>query len=110
MNYNLLIAQRIKKVRTEKAFTQKYIAEALSLTENAYSRIENGHTQLTINNLFIIAQRLELSINELLSVADSTVVNNNSSLVMNNVNHGSLNINLTPEEFQYFYNAMVEKK
>ncbi len=110
MDFNSLVAFRIKKIRTEKNLTQKYVAEALGITENAYSRIENGHTQINITYLNIIAQRIDSSIIELLNLPDNNTINNNNNLVMNNVNHGNLNINLTHEEFEHVFKSLQELK
>lgn len=57
---------KIKQVRLSKGITQKSIADALHLSSNAYSRIENGHTQLTISNLEIITQVLGVTVLDLI--------------------------------------------
>jgi transcriptional regulator with XRE-family HTH domain len=100
MDINTKVAARIKELRIQKNILQKYIAEGLGITENTYSRIENGHTQITINNLFVICEKLGVSVLEALEVADRTIIENNKNLVMNNVNHGHLHINMSAEEFK----------
>lgn len=110
MNINSKVAQRLKEIRSEKNILQKYVAEGLGISENAYSRIENGYTQLTIANLYIICERLNVTVQHVLDLFDNTTINNNKNLVMNNVNHGHLHINLTPEEFQHFYQKIKEEK
>lgn len=40
---------KIKQIRELKNFTQEYVAQKLGLSTRAYSKIESGETQLTIN-------------------------------------------------------------
>ena len=42
---------KIKQIRELKNLTQEFVAESIGLTTRAYSKIENGQTQLTINRL-----------------------------------------------------------
>lgn len=65
-NLNLIVIDKIKKVRLAKGISQKEIANALHLSSNAYSRIEKGDTQLTINNLEIISEVIGLSVSKLI--------------------------------------------
>ncbi len=68
----------IKKIRQFRNFTQQYVADKLNISQNAYSRIENGSTKLTI-------ERLE-QISKLLSVSIETVLSNDKQ-VFNVENH-----------------------
>lgn len=61
---NSKVIAKIKQVRLNKGITQRTIANSLHLSSNAYSRIENGNTQLTINNLEVISEVLGLSISK----------------------------------------------
>ena len=54
MDKNKLIAARLKAIRTRKGILQAAIADYLGIDKTAYSRIETGQTQLTINYLFKI--------------------------------------------------------
>ncbi|MBS1783671.1 MAG: helix-turn-helix transcriptional regulator [Bacteroidetes bacterium] len=72
--------------------SQKEIATALSLTTTAYSCIEAGQTQLTINNLFNIADKLSEPITTLLGLPDSGIAHNHHSVVMSNFNSGHIHI------------------
>ena len=49
---------KIKQLRELKNFTQEYMAQQLGLTTRAYSKIETGETQLTINRLNEISKIL----------------------------------------------------
>ena len=42
---------KLKQLRELKNYTQEYVATQLGLTTRAYSKIESGETQLTINRL-----------------------------------------------------------
>lgn len=66
--YNQLIykmientAARIRALREAKHYTQEYMARHLSLSIRAYSKIETGETQLTINRLNEISAILDIS-------------------------------------------------
>lgn len=43
--------QRIKDLREDSEQTQKQISEILNMTQTNYAKIENGHIQLSIDNL-----------------------------------------------------------
>jgi DNA-binding XRE family transcriptional regulator len=42
-------ALRIKRLREYRNYTQQYMADSLDLSQNAYCKIENGTTKLTID-------------------------------------------------------------
>jgi transcriptional regulator with XRE-family HTH domain len=67
---------KIKQVRELKNFTQEYVATQLGLTTRAYSKIESGETQLTINRLNEISKILEVDPVEVLGFDDKQVFNN----------------------------------
>lgn len=49
---------KLKQLRELKNYTQEYVATQLGLTTRAYSKIESGETQLTINRLNEISEIL----------------------------------------------------
>ncbi|RFZ91279.1 XRE family transcriptional regulator [Mucilaginibacter conchicola] len=57
---------KIQKIRIEKKISQRVIADALGVSQNAYSKIEQEHTRLQLETLFIISKVLEVEILELL--------------------------------------------
>ncbi len=109
MDKNSLAASKIKEIRIEKNLLQKQVAKAIGLGENAYSRIEGGHTQITINNLFKIAESLETSVEKILSLKHSNISNNSNNVVMSQFNEGTVNIQMTPKEFIEVYNIVKSK-
>jgi transcriptional regulator with XRE-family HTH domain len=56
----------IKKIREQKRITQEDVARKIGISQNAYSKIENNITQLTINHVKQISVALEVSPLELL--------------------------------------------
>ena len=67
---------KIKQIRELKNLTQDYVASQLQLTTRAYSKIESGETQLTINRLNEISTILEIEPLEVLGFDDKQVFNN----------------------------------
>jgi len=68
--------KRIKSFREIKNYTQEYMAEVLHLSQRAYSSIENGQTQLTVERLFEIAKVLQVPINDIIGVDTQNIYNN----------------------------------
>lgn len=58
---------RIKRVREYRNYTQQYMADILQLSQNAYCKIENGATKLTIDRLEIIAKILDVPVDSILT-------------------------------------------
>jgi transcriptional regulator with XRE-family HTH domain len=67
---------KIKQIRELKNFTQEYVAQKLGLSTRAYSKIETGETQLTINRLNEISDILQVPPMEVLGFDDKQVFNN----------------------------------
>ena len=67
---------KIKQIRELKNFTQEHVATHLGLTTRAYSKIESGETQLTINRLNEISNILGVEPMEVLGFDDKQVFNN----------------------------------
>jgi len=59
------LGENIKKIRHLKGFKQEEMAQKLSITPQAYSKIECGHTQIDVNRLEEIAKIFELSTEEI---------------------------------------------
>lgn len=62
--------KRLKELRLEKGYNQKYFAERLNITQQTYSDYETGRTNPTPETLKEIAKLLECSIDYLLGFAD----------------------------------------
>lgn len=80
---------KIKQIRELKNFTQEYVAQQLGLSTRAYSKIETGETQLTINRLNEISGILGVPPMEVLGFDDKQVFNNckqDGYIGINNIN------------------------
>ncbi len=78
---------KIKQIRELKNFTQEYVAQKLGLSTRAYSKIETGETQLTINRLNEISEVLEIQPLEILGFDDKKIFNINNSTGNNGYNN-----------------------
>ncbi len=67
---------KIKQLRELKNLTQEYVAGKLGLSTRAYSKIETGETQLTINRLNEISTILGIEPMEILGFDERQVFNN----------------------------------
>jgi transcriptional regulator with XRE-family HTH domain len=67
---------KIKQLRELKNYTQEHVATQLGLTTRAYSKIEAGETQLTINRLNEISAILGIDPLEVLGFDDKQIFNN----------------------------------
>ena len=67
---------KIKKIRELKNVSQEFVATQLGLSIRAYSKIETGETQLTINRLNEISKALGIDPIEVLGFDDKQVFNN----------------------------------
>ena len=61
------IRERIKKIRTEKGYSQEYMADMLSISQNSYHKLERGHTRISLHKFIDIAKILEIETSELIN-------------------------------------------
>ena len=102
--------EKIRKIRENKNYTQEFMAESLHISQRAYSSIENGKTQLTIERLFDISKILEVSVSEILNLENNNIYNNNFN--NNGVkNHGNLIFRQDSiEEIKLLYERIIKIK
>ncbi|GAA0524489.1 hypothetical protein GCM10009415_02180 [Chitinophaga japonensis] len=60
------VTEKLRSLRRKQEYSQEYMAIMLNISQNAYSRLENGKTPLTINRLFEICALLKVDPGELL--------------------------------------------
>jgi transcriptional regulator with XRE-family HTH domain len=108
MDLNQKTAVRIKEARELKNILQEQFAKAIAMSPSAYSRLENGETQITINALEKIAKELKLNMADLLQAAASQNNTFTKSIVAQN--NSTLNITLTPDEFNKIYKKIKEEE
>src|SRR5471030_1740572 len=77
------IAANIRNKREYRNYTQEYLAAKLTISQNAYSKIEFGYTKITLDRLFSIAIILDVDPVDLISFENSGLIkimqNNTSS-------------------------------
>ncbi|MGY0039836.1 helix-turn-helix domain-containing protein [Pedobacter sp. NJ-S-72] len=72
-----IVAANIRKIREFRNYTQDYLAAKLSISQNAYSKIELGYSKLTVERLFQIAAILDVRVMQLIIVDHSHGINLN---------------------------------
>ena len=97
---------KIKQLRELKNFTQDYMAQQLVLTTRAYSKIETGETQLTINRLNEISKILNVDPIEALGFDHQNIFNNYGT------QEGNIGLNQTfniPEKLIEQYEKRIQQ-
>lgn len=56
----------IKKYREMRNYSQKYVSGKMEISQNAYSKIENNITQLTVHHIKELSKILEVPVTDLL--------------------------------------------
>ncbi len=58
------ILNKLRLLRIEKGITQHQVGEKLGINDNAYSKLENGHTKLDLERLIFILKVLDISLKD----------------------------------------------
>lgn len=69
------IAANIRKLREYRDYTQDYLAAKLSISQNAYSKIELSYSRITLERLFVISAVLEVNPEDLISMETEELIN-----------------------------------
>lgn len=69
------VAANIRKIRQDKNYKQDYLAAKLDMSQNAYSKIELGRSNITLSRLIQIAEVLEV---DMLSILKPVLENCNN--------------------------------
>ncbi len=70
-----LIGQKIKKLRELKNFTQSHMATEMGITQSAYSKIEQGETEITYAKMSKIADVLGISPEDIAAFNEQMIFN-----------------------------------
>lgn len=89
MERSHLVLQRIMALR-EKKFFQKDFAAHIDMKPSTYSDKENGKTEITISELYRIADGLETTVAYLLGIEETSTQNNNATIVLTQNNSGTI--------------------
>lgn len=100
------VEKNIKHIRELKNFTQEHLANKLGLSIRAYSKIESGETQLTINRLNQISEVLEVSPQDILGFDEKQVFSHCKQDGYIGINH----INLPEKLIQQYENQIQHLK
>lgn len=74
-SYPAVIGSILVKLRDTSNLKQGNLAEAVGVTQATWSRIENGSSALTVEQLSLAASRLGIAPNEILKLADEATTN-----------------------------------
>lgn len=66
---------RIKALREDRDLTQAEVAKALKTTQQQYSKIENGKSEISAEKLILLAQLYQVSIDYILGITDDPTIN-----------------------------------
>ncbi|HVT84238.1 MAG TPA: helix-turn-helix transcriptional regulator [Chitinophagaceae bacterium] len=67
-----VICEKLKSLREKHGYAQQEVADALNMSQNAYSLLENGITKLDVERLFAIAEFYKISVSDLLDTSPPT--------------------------------------
>jgi transcriptional regulator with XRE-family HTH domain len=62
----LVLCRRIRGLRDNAGLTQVQVAEALSVSQAAYSRLEKGEVEIPLSKLFVLAELYGVSLHALI--------------------------------------------
>ena len=68
MNIAKKIGENIKTARKIKNLTQVQVAKTLNMTQQQYSRFENGVFELNYQQIYMICQLLDITPNEIFDI------------------------------------------
>ena len=71
MNFAKVVGQNLKRARKEMKLTQKEVATTLMMTQQQYSRFENGVFELNYAQIMRLCELYEITPNELFGVDES---------------------------------------
>lgn len=103
------IHEKIRQIRELKNLSQEYIANELGLSIRAYSKIESGETQLTINRLNEISKILAVTPQEILGFDAAVVFNNGNNQQGGKYNNTVYN-NTEIKQIQVLYEKLLTEK
>lgn len=64
----VIIGKNLKEARKYKGLTQKEVGQALHMTQQQYSRFENGVFELNYDQILFLCDFLDMTPNELFNV------------------------------------------
>ncbi|QEC42250.1 helix-turn-helix domain-containing protein [Pseudobacter ginsenosidimutans] len=74
ISHTARVATKIRTLRRNREYSQEYMALLLNISQNAYSRLENGKTPITIDRLYQIGTILQTNPATLLESEEAAAV------------------------------------
>ena len=68
MNISKEIGNNIKQARKYKGFTQKQVAQLMEMTQQQYSRFENGVFQLNYEQIIFLCKLYDITPNDIFEI------------------------------------------
>ena len=68
------IVSNIRKIREFRNYTQDYLAAKLKISQNAYSKIELGYSNITLTRLVEITEILEIELADIICADGEDVI------------------------------------
>lgn len=75
--------KKLRKLRTEKGYSQEYMANELELSASGYRKIENGESKMKLETLIKAAKLLETDIFEFLQDEKTINIQSNNTHCQN---------------------------
>lgn len=69
MNTAKIIGKNLKEARKDKGYTQQYVAKQMNMTQQQYSRFENGVFQLNYEQILFLCNLYDITPNDLFEMA-----------------------------------------
>lgn len=66
LHFTRAAAEKIRQLRRRKDYSQQFMADALGISQNAYSKLESGKTPIHLDRLCEVSQLLEVDAKDLL--------------------------------------------
>ena len=63
----LALCTRLRRMRIETQRTQKQVAQYMGISQAAYSRLEKGEIELTVQKLFILSELYSVPVDKIIS-------------------------------------------
>jgi len=57
---------RIRALREKAGISQRQVAEVLGISQAAYSRLETGEVEVSLNKLFVLAEMYGITVQKLI--------------------------------------------
>lgn len=76
LDLNRTIGLKIKSLREGMGKKQDELAQKLGITQEMYSKLENGHAEISLTRLADIANALEISAKDIINFDEKNIFNN----------------------------------